>query len=745
MTSQNGANSGSYPNSSEELVDEPIDFGVYFRLIRRRWLTSLVVFLLVFGLATVKTLRQRKIFESQTKLVVVTKSPSIDTSSDSILGSLDALKQGRNVDTQVELIDSPDLLGKAFRRKLSESYWTDGVRDGWDAEDILKGFGTVNPPLWAADVKSKPDTDVILITTHAYTPFAAAHFANAIANEYEDEDLARNQKATRAAGSYVQKRLMEVGEKLSQSSASLANFQRASHLLSPTDQATTLVSNAADLQTQYAGANGDLIAAKNRLALLTKTISQVRPSIQASTTIAENPEFAQVQTQIVQLEGQITEQSHEFKPIAPEIKLLKNELKEEQDHLRRLSRTLVSSSSTEANPVRLKLLGDYADAESNVVVAKDHADALKGQVDKFETQLAAMPENERKFSRLDLQVELLKNTYSLLSERNATLGIQEQSTLSNVIVAAYGKEALKPSLPKVFLNLAVAFVASLLASVFVTLALDHFDKKLHRPEEAEELTGLTALTYVPEATSVTGRILLNEAEPAHAFLESYRLLRNNIEFATLDSGFKVLAVTSASMSDGKSTNSINLAIAFAKDRKRVLLVDLDLRRPTIHTLTRSSNAIGFTTAVRDQTSLSEAIQATEWEGLSTLTSGPLPPDPTEFLNSPKSRGVIKEAASQFDLVILDAPPCAGLSDVQVISKMCDGVVVVVSLDVTEKPMIQSAMRTLRQAKTPLLGLIVNRMKRSNGGSYGNKGYYGYDNYSQDEKIREKRPKARSGR
>jgi succinoglycan biosynthesis transport protein ExoP len=735
ISSPNGSYPGGDQAAIEDLRDGPVDFENYWRILRRRWRVAVAVALLIFGAVAAKTLRQRKIYEAETKLVVVTKSPALDAGGDSILGGLDALKQGRNVDTQVELIDSPDLLGRAIGRKLSEKYWNGGHPDVWTDRDIRAGFGDVTPgePLgsWTSSIKSRPDTDVIVITTHAYTPWAAAHYANAVANEYEDEDLARNRQATRTAAQWVQNQMKSVSGQLQAASAKLARFQERSHTFSPSDEASNLIATSVDIQSQCQTAKGELEAAKNRLDLLKRRIPEEAAKIDAETTVAANPEFAQVQTQIVQLEGQITEQSHEFKPISPEIQQLRGELREEQDRLRTLSRTMLASSATQPNPVRLKLEGDYVDAESNQIVAQDHADALKIELDRLQKSLQALPESQRTFSSLELQEELLKNTYSLLSERNATLAIQEQSTISNVIVASFARAPKGPSSPKVLLNLGVGLILAVIAGIALVLILDQTDKRLNQPDEFETLTGLPSLAFIPEATSPTGRLILDEAEPGHAFLESFRLLRNNIDFATLDREFRVLAVTSAAMSDGKSTTSMNLALAFAKDGKRVLVIDVDLRRPTIHKWVNSSNDTGFTSVSKGQSTLDRTVQSTEWENLWALTSGALPPDPTEFLNSEKSRQLVREAKQLYDLIILDAPPSSGLSDMQVIAKMTDGVVVVAALGITERPMLLTTIKTLRQTGAPLLGIVVNRMKRSHGGSYGNKGYYGYGNYEPD--------------
>jgi capsular exopolysaccharide synthesis family protein len=237
---------------------------------------------------------------------------------------------------------------------------------------------------------------------------------------------------------------------------------------------------------------------------------------------------------------------------------------------------------------------------------------------------------------------------------------------------------------------------------------------------------LPVLTFVPEAKAPEGgRLFFGVAEPNHAFTESFRLLRNNVSFALPDTKLVTIAVTSAAISEGKSTVSVNLAIALAMDGKKVLLVDSDLRRPTIHKWMDISNEVGYTSVVVGTATLEEAVQPTQWEGLSALPSGPLPPGATEFLNSKKSHDTVAKIAELYDVVVLDAPPCTGLSDMQVISKLASGVIVVACLESTPKPLLVNTMRLLRQASAPLIGIVINRTKGTGKGKYGYYGYYGY--------------------
>jgi capsular exopolysaccharide synthesis family protein len=258
---------------------------------------------------------------------------------------------------------------------------------------------------------------------------------------------------------------------------------------------------------------------------------------------------------------------------------------------------------------------------------------------------------------------------------------------------------------------------------------EKLDTKAHTPEDVEQAFGLTTLALIPEAKVLDSsrpgeRITMGNAKPGHAFSEGFRLLRNNIGFSSLDRPIRVIGVTSAMAGEGKSTISMNLAIAMAKDGKRVLLVDADLRRPTIHEWVRVENSVGLSSVVRGAVPLSEAIFETEY-GISCLLSGPLPPEPAEFLNSGRCYETIRQASEQFDVVILDAPPCIGLSDTQVISHLVDGVIIVAALEMAPKPLMVGSIRMLRQANANVLGLVINRVRAQNSTKYG---YLGLDSY-----------------
>lgn len=166
-------------------------------------------------------------------------------------------------------------------------------------------------------------------------------------------------------------------------------------------------------------------------------------------------------------------------------------------------------------------------------------------------------------------------------------------------------------------------------------------------------------------------------------------------------------VTSASQGEGKSTTAANLAIVFAQQGKRVLLVDSDLRKPTMHYTFRVTNTVGLTNVLTRQASLVEAVQATDVEKLDLLSSGPIPPNPAELLSSRMMEQMLAEAYKQYDLVIFDSPPVLAVTDAQVLANQCQGTVLVVKSGVTELESALKAKELLQAAKAKLLGAVLN--------------------------------------
>lgn len=203
--------------------------------------------------------------------------------------------------------------------------------------------------------------------------------------------------------------------------------------------------------------------------------------------------------------------------------------------------------------------------------------------------------------------------------------------------------------------------------------------------------------------------------------EQYRTIRTNIQFSTVDQDVTSLMVTSTGPGEGKSTTAANLAVVFAQQGKKVLLVDADMRKPTVHYTFNLTNTFGLTSILTKQMTIDKAARGSNEKNLFVLTSGPIPPNPAELLSSKAMAHFFDDAKEYFDLIIFDTPPLLAVTDAQLLANKCEGTILVVSSGKTEKGQLIRAKQLLDTANSKLLGVVLNNKKIQNTNYYA---YYG---------------------
>jgi len=216
------------------------------------------------------------------------------------------------------------------------------------------------------------------------------------------------------------------------------------------------------------------------------------------------------------------------------------------------------------------------------------------------------------------------------------------------------------------------------------------------------------------------RNLISLTNPKSSIAEQFRTVRTSIEFSSVDTDLRSVVVTSSCPTEGKSTITANLAIVFAQQGKRVLLIDSDLRKPTVHYTFHIENNIGLTNILAKQATLEKAVKTTVQENLWILTSGPIPPNPSELLGSNNMNALLEKAKSEYDLIIFDSPPVLTVTDAQVLANLTDGVVLVISSGNTKIDSARKAQELLEIAKAKILGVVLNNKKEQDNLS----SYYG---------------------
>lgn len=217
--------------------------------------------------------------------------------------------------------------------------------------------------------------------------------------------------------------------------------------------------------------------------------------------------------------------------------------------------------------------------------------------------------------------------------------------------------------------------------------------------------------------------LITLVDPSSPVAEQYRTIRTNLQFASsVDRKLQTIVITSSGPGEGKSTTSANLAVVFANSGSRVLLIDADMRKPTVYKTFQLSNASGLSTVLSTEKSVVGTAQSTGIENLSVLTSGPKPPNPSELLNSQRMNQILEEARRSYDIIIFDMPPIVAVTDAQIMASKVDGTLLVVRENVTKKESVTKASELLKLVNARVLGAVYNGAEQSK-----DQGYYYYSN------------------
>ena len=228
-----------------------------------------------------------------------------------------------------------------------------------------------------------------------------------------------------------------------------------------------------------------------------------------------------------------------------------------------------------------------------------------------------------------------------------------------------------------------------------------------------------------------GMNLITQTDPKNPAAEAYRVIRTSLQFAQAGKSVKTIALTSCTPNEGKSTTIANLAVVLTQAGKSVLLIDCDMRNPTVHKNFNLSNKIGLSSCISMDTPLTEAVQETKIENLYALTGGVIPPNPSELLDSERMKALVEEAGELYDYVLIDTPPVLPVTDALIVSRIVDGMILVVASGEVKVEMARDVKTQLVSAGANILGVVLNKVRSEhNGYGYGYYYYYGSDGTKQ---------------
>jgi capsular exopolysaccharide synthesis family protein len=422
----------------------------------------------------------------------------------------------------------------------------------------------------------------------------------------------------------------------------------------------------------------------------------------------------------------------------------------------RLRQSLLASGKGEAHP-EMKAVTARLDASREAILLEvaniqravesdwsglnREIGGLSGLYEEAKTRALELNLLEIQYKRLQRSKDTNERLFSIVTERSKESDLTRMLRINNIRVVDRPRLPGNPVTPVVPLNLAASGLVGALLGLLVALGREQLDRSVKSREDLEQDLGIAFLGLLP-AVDQPGKKpkpgappeppnskpeLIVYAQPNSGPAEAARALRTNILYMSPDKPFGALLVTSAGPAEGKTTVACCIAVAMATTGQRVVLVDCDMRRPRVHKVFGLRNDVGVTTALLEPDSLDSSIHATEVPNMSVLTTGPLPPNPSELLHSESFKRVLAGLRSRFDRVIIDSPPIIPVTDAAVLATQVDGTVLVVRAMETSRESVARAKRALRDVGVGLVGCVLNSVEVDRP-EYG---YYRYQYYRRE--------------
>jgi capsular exopolysaccharide synthesis family protein len=578
-----------------------------------------------------------------------------------------------------------------------------------DTMQLLKQHMSLSP---------ERNTKLIDITVYSEDKQEAADLANGIAQAYQEYRLAlRNTNTTGGIAAYVE----EYRTEETQIPAIQTNLDRLRQEL-------------------------DIIDTDPQSTAPSPTLSQQQLQHYKEQQIEQEKDYMEKQTQLAGLQSLQATNPAELRDVIPTM-YSDTQLGDSLSRLHQTEQSLaelkVDYSTNYPDVMRQQKLADELNIEiearikgimdgmaTQVKSLKDGLDAQTAIVDDAIKKDQEEAKRSQPYWELKLKLENAREFHKLLQTKIATEELDLKTpTSSMVTIVDQAKPGKSPVKPNKTLNIILGIVIGLMVGVGLAFFIEYLDTSVKTIDDVERALQSPVLGVIPQNV---GHLIDEGAESQHA--EAYRVLRTNLLFSRKDERLNSIVVVSAGAGEGKSTTCVNLATVFAQSGQRVLLVDSDLRRPTLHKVLKVSNSLGLTNYLLKQNSLEEVIQRTSIPTLDLLASGKLPSSSMNILGSASMKDLVAELKQRYDFVFFDSPPIMGVSDAAILASEIDMVVQVIQYRRYPQPMNIRAKQMIEKVGGTLVGIVLNNINMSQDESYYYySGYYhGYYYYSKNE-------------
>jgi capsular exopolysaccharide synthesis family protein len=685
-------------------VEAETHLGEYLQRLRKHFWLILGIFLISVITAVLWLLPQKPIYQAAATLLIEPEPPRVLNIPDvTPLGGANAWDPVY-YPTQHEIIRSQPVLDRALEILNQKPPGSDAQAQPAVGREV---FGSLA-------VEPKRNTRLVFVKVESPDPVLAAAAANAVAQAYVKYNLDLKLGGARDAVGWLGEEAARLKAKVYESSVALQNYRVKSGILGLQEQRQITAQKIMDFNKAYLDAQAQRLSMEARL----REINQVAQDKSGALTI-----FTVVDTPIIQrLKGELTDLEIEkgralkvYKEKHPEVIKIDAKIEQVQQKIEAAIQTMLRAVETEYK------------------VARAREETLLKNVTQLSREGQELSEKEIQYLSLQRENETNQQLYDSVLKRLKETGVTGGLETNNVRIMEKAGPPAAPIRPRRGFTLVVAVGLGLVLGLGSAAGLEYFDRSLKTPDDVERRLGLSAIAIIPKFTGKVSRrrgkkrrapMLVAESDPKTPASEAYRTLRTNLAFAGIDSRPRTLVVTSATIGEGKTTTAANFGVVCAQAGVRVCLVDSDLRRPTLHRVFGLSNERGLTTALVDGVSFAQTAQPTRIENLSVLTSGPVPPNPSEMVGSKRMGDLLAGAAADFDLVVCDTPPLISVGDGVALAAQAEGVIVVVEAGNVPHDVVRRAVEQIDAVRGRIVGVLLNRVDlRRDGYGYGYYHYY----------------------
>ena len=616
-------------------------------------------------------------------------------------------------ETQIQLIQT-----KALARRVIEQL-------GLDKKAAPKGLFSKIKSLFGANSSSHKDkksmeeiflenltvkpisnSQLLKISYDSSNPKLAADISNAIAKTFVRQNLERRFDTASSYKTYVTDNIKITRKSLEEAEQRLNRYAKENNIVKDTDGEST------GTHTLKKQAEELVLAEKERIeAEAAYEIYKNDPSSDPS-SIINNPYILSLKKAVARLQSKYQSYRNKRSRAA-------RNLKKEIDGIKK-------QIATEAESIKLSLKSTYLEARQKEKM-------LRLQLDKLKENALNQQSKYTKYNRLLREVEINQLAYNKQLEQLMAVNVASNVGTNNISIIDKASPPTKKYKPNLKINLLFGSLLGLLLGMGIAFLREFIDDTIKDSQLLEKISGLPVLSQLPEIKAKNSKevALQTAIKPRSALSEAIRSLRTSLRFSTRNGAPQSVFICSSAPAEGKTSIAINLAIAYAQSGSQVLIIDADLRNPSIHKILEVSNKEGLTNYLANPETLNNDIsQSCMIKNLKVISSGPIPPDPVELLSGSRMTELLENTRKSYDHIIIDGPPVLGLADALVISNLADATIIAVEAGRTRKTKLLDSLKRLERAKANLIGSVINRISREVNPEYD----HHYYSYSKPNKV-----------